>query len=300
MHYKAYIILAHQHPKQLERLLNFLEDANSVWFIHLDKKTNITPFKYLEKKENVFFVQKREVCNWGGFSLVKATYNALKEAYDYLEKQSIKSCHCVLLSGQDLPLKTNKSINDFLTANKDKSFFNYWELPYKKWWDGGMFRVTNLYLFNVKTHTKINNIVNRIIKKTGFNSCLPLHKLKTIDKNLILYGSSQWFIINYDALHALIKNKVIYQNLAKAFKFSFAPDELFFISFYKYIQSKERLIIENKNTTLVVFEGANPNPKFLEVKDLQSNFEKHTLFGRKFDNNVNPEAIKVVEKRITH
>lgn len=300
MHYKAYIILVHQNPNQLDRLINLINDTNSVWFIHIDKKVDITAFNYLTKKENVFFVKKREVCNWGGFSLVKATYNALEETYCFFKKQSIKSYHCVLLSGQDLPIQTTKSINDFLETNKDVSFFNYWQLPHKNWWDGGMFRVTNFYLFNVKKHKTLNTYINKLIKRLGFKKLLPINKLNRLHKDFKLYGSSQWFIINHDALSGLIKNKKIRKQLSKALRFSFAPDELFFISFFKYIQNKENLHIDNKNTTFVVFEGVNPNPKFLAVKDLQSNFEKHTLFGRKFDNNVNLEAIKVVEKRITH
>jgi hypothetical protein len=300
MHYKAYILLAHQNPEQLNKLIQLLEDKSTVFFIHLDKKVDITLFNYLEEKDNVFFVQNREVCNWGGFSLVKATYNALEETYHFFEKRSIKSYHCVLLSGQDMPIQTTKSINAFLMTNKDVSFFNYWQLPYKNWWDGGMFRVTNLYLFNVKKHKTINTYINKVINRLGLKKLLPINKLNRLHKEFKLYGSSQWFIINHDALRALIKNKKTYRQLSKALRFSFAPDELFFISFFKYIQLKEALNIENKKTMHVVFEGVNPNPKFLEIKDLQSNFEKHTLFGRKFDNKVNPEAIKVVEKRITH
>lgn len=299
MHYKAYIILVHQNPKQLDKLIQLLQGKHTVFFIHLDNKVDIASFKYLEG-DKVFFVNNRVVCHWGGFSLVKATYNALTEAHTFLKKQSITSYHCLLISGQDLPLKSPRNIDQFLNNNKETSFFYYWQLPYDNWWDGGMFRVTKLYLFNVRTYKKLNERVQKIIIFFGLKRYLPLNRLKAIDKEFKVYGSSQWFVINHDALNALMKHKNIYNKLVKAFRFSFAPDELFFISFYKYIQENERLHIENKATTHVVFEGADPNPKFLEVKDLQSPFENHTLFARKFDKKINIEAIQTVEKRIEH
>lgn len=300
MHYKAYIILAHQNPKQLGKLIKVLQDANTMFFVHLDKKTNSTHFRYLQEKENVFFVKRRVLCNWGGFSLVKATYNALYEAYNYLESKSLKSYHCILISGEDLPLKSNKEIQEFLENNKESSFFNYWELPYKGWWDGGMFRANKLYWFNVKKHKKLNYYVNNVIKRLNMTWCLPINRLKAFDKDFVVYGSSQWFIINKVSLKVLMKNKKVFKQLSKAFKFSFAPDELFFINFLKYIQKKEALKIKNEKTTFVVFEDTAPNPKFLSKEDLQYQFENSILFARKFNEKINPEAIKTLEKRIEH
>jgi hypothetical protein len=299
MHYKAYIILVHQNPKQLAKLIQLLQDPFAVFFIHLDDKVKIDAFIFLESK-NVLFVRERIKCNWAGYSLVKATHNSLKEAYKFFKKKSINSYHCLLLSGQDLPLKTTKTINDFLSLNKDTSFFNYWQLPYKNWYDGGMFRLKNLYLFNVKSHSKLNRRINKVINRSGQSSCLPLYKLQAIDANIQLYGSSQWFIINHDALSALIQNDQVFKKFSRALRFSFAPDELVYINFFKYIQNQEILNIENKHTTHVIFEGANPNPKYLEPKDLNDIGKDYTLFARKFDSNINLDALKAVEKRITN
>lgn len=300
MHYKAYIILAHQNPKQLGKLIKVLQDTNTMFFIHLDKKANFIHFKHVQEQENVFFIKRRVLCNWGGFSLVKATYNTLYEAHNYLESKSLKSYHCVLLSGQDLPLKSNEEIHKFLENNKESSFFNYWELPYKGWWNGGMFRVNKLYWFNVKKHKKWNDYINKVNQRLNLDWCIPINKLKAIDEEFKLYGSSQWFIINRASLSALIMNKKIFKQLSKAFKFSYAPDELFFINIFKHIQKKEALKIKNIKTTFVVFEDTAPNPKFLSKEELQSEFENSALFARKFDQKINPEAIKTLEKRIKH
>ena len=53
-----YIILTHKSPIQLERLISKLDDEDINFFIHIDAKTNIEPFKYLEK-DNVIFLEDR-------------------------------------------------------------------------------------------------------------------------------------------------------------------------------------------------------------------------------------------------
>lgn len=298
MHYKIYVILAHKNPKQLGRLINLIMNENTFCFIHLDKKVDIKLFEHLSINNDVHFVNKRVVCHWGKYSLVQATINAFNEVYDFIENKSLNSYHCILLSGQDLPLTSNINIDNFLFKNKEVSFFHYWSLPYDKWWDGGMFRILNLYFFDFQKFGKQNRMINKLIRRLGMQSILPFNRLKSFDSSIEIYGSSQWFILNHKALESMVNNEVILKNLGKAFKYSFAPDELLFITFFKYIQEKEMLNIKNKQTTFVKFDAYEPNPKFLEIRDVKQDFQDHILFGRKFDDSKNPETIEFIEKQI--
>ena len=45
-----YIILTHKSPIQLERLISRLDDQDSTFFVHIDLKTDIEQFKYLQKE----------------------------------------------------------------------------------------------------------------------------------------------------------------------------------------------------------------------------------------------------------
>ena len=49
----AHLILTHKNPKQLERLLNALQHDAFDFFIHVDRKTDIEPFKFLESRKQV-------------------------------------------------------------------------------------------------------------------------------------------------------------------------------------------------------------------------------------------------------
>lgn len=96
----AYLILAHRYPKQLYRLVDRLNNENTSFLIHIDKKVNIGAFKSivanLKHYENVYFI-KRYTCNWAGFGIVQATFQGLKE----LQSRQIKFDYVCLMSGQD-------------------------------------------------------------------------------------------------------------------------------------------------------------------------------------------------------
>lgn len=70
----AYLIVAHTDPKQLKRLVDALNDDNNIFFIHIDRKTDIGPFLEcidLTRYKNVHFIDKRISVYWGDFLLLK-------------------------------------------------------------------------------------------------------------------------------------------------------------------------------------------------------------------------------------
>ena len=52
---KNYLILAHKNPEQLCRMIRTLDDGVSTFFIHVDAKVAIEPFKALSIRENAAF-----------------------------------------------------------------------------------------------------------------------------------------------------------------------------------------------------------------------------------------------------
>ena len=77
-----YIILVHNNPLQLIRLINTLSDNQVNFYVHVDKLVDSRPF--LEATiniKNVHFIidNKREEGIWCGIGLVKATINTLNQ-----------------------------------------------------------------------------------------------------------------------------------------------------------------------------------------------------------------------------
>ena len=114
----AYLILAHNNFYILEKLLKSLDDSRNDIYIHIDKKVNNFYFEYFSKildKSKVFYVDRYDI-KWGRYSLIKAELELFKSAvsnrYEYYH----------LLSGVDLPLKSQDYIHNFFEKNAGTEF----------------------------------------------------------------------------------------------------------------------------------------------------------------------------------
>tara|TARA_Y100000815_G_C13301769_1_gene484877 strand:+ start:99 stop:992 length:894 start_codon:yes stop_codon:yes gene_type:complete len=292
MHYKIYFILAHKKPYQVQELIDLLVDEKSMFFVHIDKKADITSFKKI-CNENVLFLEKRFKCGWGSFNLVKATLSGFEEISVYMKRKEPSSTyHILLLSGEDLPLKSNKYISDLLEKSKTKSFIKYWKLPYAGWYDGGLFRLENIYFFNYLKYHSLNYKINRIIKKSGIKGIKPAEKLKKSHPHLDFYGGPQWMIISKELTNCIVQTSIKNTKFLNNFKYSLAPDEIYFQTLVNnFVHNLE---IENTATHLVKFNSHKPHPEYLKVNDLQEANLDEFIFARKFDKNKNEETIQFI------
>lgn len=292
MYLKVYFILAHKKPAQLKELITLLQDGKSFFFIHLDRKVNLKDFKIIEKEGRCHFIKNRVRCNWGDFSLVKATLNGISEIQQFMEiNHAGNDYHCVFLSGEDLPLKSNKTIHLFLEEQQNKSFINHWKLPYDKWWGGGFFRFESLYLFNFIKYPKTHYWLNKMIRYLKFDFLFPIHRMKKRFPKLELYGSSQWMILSKNLMEFIIDTSKKNPKFNSLFKPVLAPDELYFPTLIYHFQKKKYFVIENAATHLAIFESLNPNPKYLSIEEIQKNNTTTLLFARKFDPQKNADAM---------
>ncbi|WP_426434906.1 beta-1,6-N-acetylglucosaminyltransferase [Bradyrhizobium genosp. P] len=120
----AYLILAHQHPGQLSRLVEQLRSPAVDIFVHVDAKTAIDPFRQVVGRD-VHFTPTRIPVYWADYSQIRAVLLLIEAAlavprkYDYL----------VLLSGVDYPLRSAAEIENFLAQNKGSEFINWVAMP---------------------------------------------------------------------------------------------------------------------------------------------------------------------------
>ena len=124
---KNYLILAHKNPNQLYRMVKALHDKTSHFYIHIDAKSPISPFKECLQGLPVSFIDQREDCVWGDFSIVRATINLMEAAAKALPKG-----YFILMSGQDYPITSQKEINIFLEQYNDSDFIDF--LPLEQKW----------------------------------------------------------------------------------------------------------------------------------------------------------------------
>jgi hypothetical protein len=101
----AYLILAHHQPRHLGRLVEQLDDGNATFLIHVDRKSDLAPFRRAVASTRATFLPERLSINWGGWNMVQATLDLLKRA-----KSKGAGDYYQLLSDSCYPIKSNRDI----------------------------------------------------------------------------------------------------------------------------------------------------------------------------------------------
>ena len=114
----AYIMLVHNNPFQVKRLVDSLKETGD-FYIHIDKKRDIRPFKQaLEGIDAVHLSKKRFCIAWAGWSIVKGYMMLLQEALASDKNYD----RFVMLTGQDYPLLSNDEIIKTFEYNRDVEY----------------------------------------------------------------------------------------------------------------------------------------------------------------------------------
>ena len=113
----AYLIIAHNNFTQLQILLDLLDDERNDIYLHIDEKSKDVP-AFTTKRSGLILVPRMNVM-WGGHSQIQCELLLMETAgkghYDYYH----------LLSGIDLPLKTQNQIHAFFREHGDKEYIDF-------------------------------------------------------------------------------------------------------------------------------------------------------------------------------
>lgn len=302
-----YIILAHRFPKQIKRLINKLATPECSFYIHIDKNALIDSFlNELGDIPNVNFVAERSEGMWGDLGIVIATLNALKQIL--IDKHS---GYCVLLSGQDYPIKSNNYIKWYLISNSGNEFIDVFPLPRKDW---SIDRMTK-YKFNLSSKkedfVQISSVLEsnfftkktvkkiyRLIKLGQFDFILKIIKKRKYPNYIQPYGGSQWWALSMPTIEKIIGFLEDHPDYIRYHRYSLLPDEMFFQSIIMYL-------IKNKNDIKIMpfLSYANWERKDcdLPVTFTSADFEELSsqpdfkLFARKFDVNIDEGILDKID-----
>lgn len=118
---QAILVQCHKNPKQVNLLLDALDDPNLDIYVHIDKKSNIGSEIKTGKQIHILPDEYRVDVGWAVFSQVEATLNLMRYAAAWGEYG-----HYLLCSGQDYPLVKASELSDFLNKNADFNFVQIW------------------------------------------------------------------------------------------------------------------------------------------------------------------------------
>lgn len=300
---KNYLILAHKNPLQLSRMIERLDDGASKFFIHLDAKTPIEPFAACLEGAHIRFIEPRERCVWGDFSIVRATIHLMEAAS---KEQGV----FILMSGQDYPIQSQGYINTFLERNKE---FDFIEIePLEEKWKPKMVKDklehyhilhseerghSNCYapfahcsVFQ-KLRTLIHLLKGRLSMKNFKLLCSLPKRVAPFERQ---YAGSQFWAFSertfYAVLHYIREHKAALEGY---YKYTSSPDEIYFHSVLMHLVAKDFTIKLKDPITYVNYFRKN-NVFITEDFDKLTS-AKGKLFARKFDTDIDIEILNKLD-----
>jgi hypothetical protein len=274
----TYLILAHRDLAQVANLIDALKAPFTSFYIHFDIKMNVERLRdyAVFTSKNVHVMKSRLNVNWGGYNMISATLQLLKSAL-----QQKGPGYLILLSGQDLPLKSNDEICNFYRQNYGKQYIEFFSLPYKSWTlNGGLDRVN--YFWFIDQVGQAESIKLYHAQKTSVMQ-------RPFFESFTVYGGSQWWSMTKECgLHIL---KFIWKrnDYNEFMKYCFVPDELYFQNIILNSPFMDHTV--NNSLRYIDWNKGPEFPRILTVDDYQSMKTSDCLFARKFDGKVDNAII---------
>lgn len=293
----AYLIIAHHNWWQLKKLLELLDDSRNEIFLHIDKKVKNVENQQFESccrncKVSVF--QDVEV-SWAGYSQIECELSLFQHAIDVSEGQKFDFYH--LISGADLPLKSQDKIHAFFDEHKDQNFIEYNdEYAATDECLGRMRYYFWAYDMKIKHGKKAIIYLDKLLRV--FQRTFRVNRLKKFPEKV--YMGSNWVSLTEEAVRILLNHKDF---IAQYFRWTSSGDELYKHTILRnsginiYSLDKDHV---HACLRYIDFSEGKPNPRTLTGNDYQKVMESGALFARKFDECVDREVIKQIIRRVQY
>ncbi|MBQ7740023.1 MAG: glycosyl transferase [Eubacterium sp.] len=285
----AIMIIAHNQFELLEKLILALDDERNDIFVHIDAKVSDFDFEYfktLTKFSEVFFTDERVNVTWGDFSQVKTEITLLKTAYAHNDKTNPYTYYH-LISGVDLPIKSNDYIHSFFEDNDGKEFVHYTDNTVS---ESSLSRLKYYHFFRKKRNS-FTKILSQSIYR--IEKIIRVDRLK--NNGLLVQKGCNWFSITGDFAEHIVKNIDKYEN---SFKYSYCGDEVFIQTLLESSKYKYNLYMPNCNNDhtacMRLIDWERGNPYVWRKENYDEIMASPCIFARKFDINTDSEIIDMV------
>jgi Core-2/I-Branching enzyme len=289
----AYLILAHNNPKHLQRLIKSLSSDSSFFFVHIDRKSIDEDFTFINNNK-IKFLKKRISVYWGDFSQVEAIITLIKKSIS----QENHFDYYVLLSGTDYPLRSVPYIENFFKCNLGKEFINIVQMPCNEI-GKPISRLTTFKPRSGHLSSRIAGIFRKIMVRVG--ALQGERDYRRYLENLIPYGGSTWWALSRDACKYILEFVDNNPLVLKFFKNTLCPDEAFFQTILGNSPFMKKI---ERNLTFTDWSGGASSPAYISERHVEL-FRSHSglvlndkygtgeaFFARKFSD----EADSIVEK----
>lgn len=287
----AYLIMAHNEPYILEKLLKLIDDNRNDIYLHIDKKWKNFDFDYfkkLVKKGNLYFTKRLDV-RWGTYSQIECELLLMKTA-----SNNYKYAYYHILSGVDLPLVTQDVIHDFFDEHQGKEFICF---DNHKNVDLSILDRIKYYHFFLSERRSSNIFLKQsfaLLYKLSIKiqQIMKVNRLKKIDFKI--RKGANWVSITDNLVNYIIQSENF---IKKYFEFSLCADEVF-LQTVVYNSSFYKKIISYKNDDNFAIkryiDWKRGNPYIFKKDDFDLLINSGCFFARKFSSIVDKKIIDMI------
>jgi len=278
----AYLIMAHSQFTQLKKLILLLDDPRNDIYIHVDSKSTSfdeNQFAKMTKQARYTFIDRKKV-TWGSFSQINCELRLLevatKEYHDYYH----------LLSGSDLPIKSQDVIHSFFEENRGWEFLDF----HKGAMDKKSYRDRiQLFHFLQEFIGKKENNPSLFYIEQGLLKLQEIFHINRIKKTGFEYKKgTNWFSITHDlALFVLSQT----HQIQKTYRYTLCADEIFLHTLAWNSVFKNRIIGESKRIL------KKERPYTFRLEDYDNLMSSPHFWARKFNEDIDPNIVlKIFEQ----
>lgn len=268
----AVLIVAHRDVDQLNQLVALLATDFEV-FIHLDARSAIGDGD-VAASEHVTLIRRRRV-HWGSYGMILATLDLMSTA------AAGRFDRYLLISGQDLPVRSNAEIEDFFALHEDEEFIECEALPrVGEPENGWMDRVTRYYLPSARGVPGLRGRAQYLAFRVFYRLNTMLGVSRSTE-GVRFYGGANWWNLTHEAVEAVLDLQRREPRFMRRFRMTSCGDEIFVQSALVALGFRDRIVSTSLRYT--EWEPGAAHPRTLGVDDLDRARQSGALFARKFD-----------------
>jgi hypothetical protein len=279
----AVLILVHENEGQVNRLIKHLAKDFDV-YVHIDKRSSVK----IENNNEHILIYNMYKTYWASFNIVEATLFLLKSAYNKGYDRYL------LISGQDLPIVSNKEITQFF-ENNSYEYIDGTKMPIASLHGNGGFDRMTKYWPNYFHHGKKSWLLKKLfaIELRIFLKIISRIKSRPIDYEF--YKGTQWINLTHTCVEKIFEYLDKNKEYTNRFKWTNCADETFFHTIIKQLHD---IIIIDDPLRYIDWSDGPDSPKTLREEDYEKIINSNKLFARKFDVNIDKEIIEKIYERI--
>ena len=301
----AYLILAYHQPQLVGTMIEQLDDGDARFFLHIDRKGDIAPFRKAVRSERAIFMDERLPIRWGGWNMVQATLNLLRRAH-----QEGTCTYYQLLSDSCYPIKPNSEI----AAKLDTGNFNYITIneqigPTSRFHHRLVYRWPDpqlLKFLRQRRSLERLSIANHVDRFIIYARCQQDRLTRRrLPPGVEPIKGWQWWCLTHECTQYVLNYVDANPEFVRYFRSTYIPDESFFHTIianseFVHTLSPGRAVGLIAGNHYVRWDAGNGigKPRVLKENDFHALVASDACFARKVSETESATLIKLLQERV--